>query len=461
MNGKLARIMSIILVLAMLLTAFGCASGETQSGSASETTASAEGDPSESSAEGETVSYPTKSPEEYEGELDYWVWGNYEERCTAPFFEKYPNVKINFVKVANGDYFTKLQTAIASGADMPDIGNLEMTPRRTWLNLDCWERLDAAPYNMDTSVLVDWALPLMTNEKGEITCAQIDNCIGGTVYNRQNTQELWGITEVADMEAKFQTTDDFIEASKAWKGKDLGYYMFAGVNDVWDAFFQLFPEQYVTEDGVMNFEAAILPTFEIIEALVANDAVGDITNWTPQWSAAFATNYATFYSGVTWMVYDNIEPNNPEGTVDKFGLMTPPGGGYSQGGTALAISKAAPQENKEIAWEFIRWFALSDGGAEAFLEFNHAPTLYKPYYESDYYEEYTDSMFAGQNTLKKYMEIGEHPNTRIRPMSRYDQLVSNAVTTALVELDNGATAQEALDIVKQEVLAQAPDLKDQ
>lgn len=70
-------------------------------------------------------------------------------------------------------------------------------------------------------------------------------------------------------------------------------------------------------------------------------------------------------------------------------------------------------------------------------------------------------MFAGQNTLKKYMEISEHPNTQVRPMSRYDQLVSNSVATALVELDNGATAEEALDIVKQEVLAQAPELKDQ
>lgn len=446
----------IVLLLTMLMSAFGCASGETQSGTTSS------GDLSSSdTAGGETVSYPTKSPEEYSGELDYWVWGNYEERCTAPFFEEYPNIKINFVKVAQGDYFTKLQTAIASQSDMPDIGNLEMTPRRTWLNLDCWERLDAAPYNMDTSVLVDWSLPLMTNEKGEITCAQIDNCIGGTVYNRQNTQELWGITEVEDMEAKFQTTDDFVEASAAWKGKDLGYYMFAGVNDVWDAFYQLFPEQYVTEDGVMNFEATILPVFEIIEALVANDAVGDITNWTPQWSAAFATNYATFYSGVTWMVYDNIEPNNPEGTVDKFGLMTPPGGGYSQGGTALAIAKTAPEENKEMAWEFIRWFALSEGGAQAFLDNNHAPTLYKPFYESDVYESYEDPMFAGQNILKKYMEISEHPNTKVRPMSRYDQLVSNSVATALVELDNGATAEEALDIVKQEVLAQAPELKDQ
>lgn len=449
------RMNCLALLIAMLCAAAGCSNGAQNSPPAG-TAAPA------SSKEEAAVSYPTKKPEEYEGEIDYWVWGDYEARCTDPFFEMYPNVKINFVKVANGDYFTKLQTAIASQSDMPDIGNLEQTPRRAWFNLNCWERLDAAPYNMDTSVLVDWSIPLMTNEAGEVVCAQIDNCIGGVVYNRQNVKELWGISEVDEMEAKFQTVDDYIKASEAWKGKDLGYYMYAGVNDVWDAFFQLFPEQYVTEDNVLNFEKAILPTFQIIEALVANDAVGDITNWTPQWSAGFATNYATFYSGVTWMVYDNIVPNNPPDTKDKFGLITPPGGGFNQGGTALAISKSAPQENKEIAWEFIRWFALSEGGAQAFLDKNHAPTLYEPFYSSEVYTTAAgnDPMFAGQNTLAKWMEISKHPNTKVRPMSRYDQLVSNSVSMALVEMDNGATAEEALEIVKKEVLSQAPELKD-
>jgi len=446
----LCIILTVIMIMPMVFT--GCAS---KNASPSNTS-------SLSTDNSATISYPTKKPEEYKGELDYWVWGDYEARCTDPFFIMYPNIKINFVKVAGGDYFTKLQTAIASKSDMPDIGNLEQTARLTELNLDVWERLDAAPYNLDKSVIVDWALPLMTNEKGEITCSQIDNCIGGIVYNRNDVKKLWGISEVNEMESKFKTTDDYIKASADFKGKDLGFYMYAGVNDVWDSFFQLFPEQYVTNDNVLNFEAAILPTFKIIEALVANNAVGKITNWTPQWSAAFATDYATFYSGVTWMVYDNIVPNNPKGTINKFGLITPPGGGYNQGGTALAIPKSISQGQKELAWEFIRWFTQSEGGAQAFLDKNHAPTLYKPFYENEAYTttKGNDPMFAGQNPLAKWMEISKHPNTKVRPMSKYDVLVSNCIATALVEMGNGATADAALTMVKKDVLSQASELKD-
>lgn len=453
-------ILSIIMIMPMVLS--GCGSNTASTGDASSSVPADNSIAPQDNNSAAALSYPTKKPEEYKGELDYWVWGDYEARCTEPFFKLYPNIKINFVKIANGDYFTKLQTAIAANSGMPDIANLEQTPRRTELNLNCWERLDAAPYNFDKSVIVDWALPLMTNDKGEITCAQIDNCIGGTVYNRNNVKKLWGISEVDEMESKFKTTDDYIAASAAFKGKDLGFYMFAGVFDVWDAFFQLFPEQYVTDDNVLNFEAAILPTFKIIQAIVANDAVGKIKNWTPQWSAAFATDYATFYSGVTWMVYDNIVPNNPKDTKDKFGLITPPGGGYNQGGTALAIPKSIPQGQKELAWEFIRWFTQSDSGAQAFLDRNHAPTLYKPFYTNEAYTTSVgnDPMFAGQNPLAKWMEISKNPNTKVRPMSKYDQLVSNSIQTALVEMGNGATAEEALKMVKKDVLSQAPELKD-
>lgn len=403
-------------------------------------------------------SYPTKSPEEYSGELDYWVWGNYEQRCTGPFFEKYPNIKINFVNVS--DYFVKLQTAIATGGDIPDIGNLEQTNRIATLDLNCWEVLDQDPYNADKSLLVDWSLPLMTNSKGEFTAVQIDNCIGGFAYNRQNAEQYFGISEVDEMEERFQTVEDYIEASELFKDGDGSHYMFGGAYDAFHAFYELnADEPNVLEDGTLNFDANIRPALEVVEKLVANNAVGDLQGWTPAWSAAFATDYATFFPAVTWMVYDNMIPNDPD-AVDKYGLITPPGGGFSWGGTALSISSASPEDKKEMAWEFIRWFTLDEGGAQAFLDNNHAPTLYKPFYESDVYASYEDVAFGGQNTLAKYMEISENPNTKVRPMSQWDPIVINVLESIIVnEMAKGMTADDAVELLTTECMSRAPELK--
>ena len=404
--------------------------------------------------------YPNKSPEDYSGELDYWVWGNYESRCTDPFFELYPNVKINFVTIASADYFTKLQTALAAGGDLPDIGNLEQTNRKALIELNCWERLDAEPYNMDTSVVVDWSLPLVTNSKDEIVAAQIDNCIGAVAYNRANAEKAFGISSVENMEARFQTLDDYVEASAWWKENgDNNHFMFGSAYDAFYFAYGLHADvANVTDDGKLDLESNILPAFEFVEKLVANNAVGHLEAWTPAWSASFSTDYATFFPAVTWMVYDNMIPNDPD-AVDKYGMITPPGGGYSWGGTALAISNSASDNNKEIAWEFIRWFCLSEGGAQAFLDKNHAPTLYTPFYESDVYQTYEDVAFAGQNTLGKYMEISTNTNVKVRPMTVYDPGIAAAFEGVLNEIENGMSAVDAAELVRNQVLSQYKNLK--
>ena len=78
-----------------------------------------------------------------QGEITVWSWGNYEKDGAADFNKFYPNINVTFVMVPGSDYLKKLQIAVASGGELPDVVQLEKTPRGKEFTLDAWERLDA------------------------------------------------------------------------------------------------------------------------------------------------------------------------------------------------------------------------------------------------------------------------------------------------------------------------------
>lgn len=49
------------------------------------------------------------------GEISIWVWGDYEEKGAMDFNQYYPNIKVNYVFIAQDEYPTKVQSAIVSG----------------------------------------------------------------------------------------------------------------------------------------------------------------------------------------------------------------------------------------------------------------------------------------------------------------------------------------------------------
>ena len=91
------------------------------------------------------LSAQSVDPKSLKGEISHWVWGDYEMKGASDFTLTYPNIKVNYVTIATSDYMKKLQTTAAAGGEMPDVANLEMTPRGTLVNLDIWENLDKAP----------------------------------------------------------------------------------------------------------------------------------------------------------------------------------------------------------------------------------------------------------------------------------------------------------------------------
>ena len=265
------------------------------------------------------------------GEITHWVWGDYEQKGASDFNKYYPNIKVNYVFIPQDEYTTKLQTAVASGLELPDVVNFEMTPRAMFASFDAWERLDAEPYNLDTSLLAPFSIPLISNPAGEITSVQIDNCVGGYVYNRELATKYLGTDDPDELEVLLPTLDSLIELGKKVAEESNGQdYLYSGVDDAFMAAFGLYTKDALVTDGKLTLDSSFLPAYEFCAQLVANNAVNRYMQWTPAWNTAFSQNNIVFWPGPSWYISFVVKVNDPD-AVGKYGFMTPPGGGFSWG----------------------------------------------------------------------------------------------------------------------------------
>lgn len=395
---------------------------------------------------------------ELSGEITQWVWGDYEIRGAADFNKYYPNIKVNYVSIPSDEYEQKILTTVATGGELPDVINIESAARGQISNMDILERLDAEPYNLKVDDMLPIGIPLVTNTKGEIVSVQVDNCVGGYAYDRNLAKKYFGTDDPEEMENMFQTLDDYVEKSKivGESGED---YMFASVDDAYSAVSPLFADEAFVTDGKLTMDNSVLPTYEFIEKLVANKAVGPYVEWTPAWYTSFASNHVVFYQAPAWFISFMMKPNDPD-SVGKWGFITPPRGGFSNGGTSYGIPKGAKEENKELAWTYINWLTMSQEGAESFYKAHATPTLYAPAYDTDLYAGEPDPYFGGQNVTAKIMEISQNVNTKARPVTTYDLTIKDSNAQSMRYLELGVSAAEAYARLKAEVLDMAPDLSE-
>lgn len=458
MATKVKSVLSILVILSMLGAVLAACGGNSSNSSntTKEAADSTQSTAPASSASGTDETAAEKNPEDYKGTITLWGWdSNYYETTFAEFNKTYPNIKLEVTNVAARDYLQKLQTAIAAGAELPDLLVGEMGWRGKAFNLNVWENLEEAPYNFDRSTVFDYLPPLTSTPKGEIVGLEQSVSPAAFAYRRDLAKEYFGTDDPKELEAMFPTWDALIDKGKEVLQQSGGkVFMFASTGELYNLFLGQ-NQNDLLENGELNVTSRVKDTLEMIIKIRDAGIVDKLELWSPQWNASFALGNHIFYPSANWSPQSVIKPNDPDGS-GRWGLMMPPGGPFSWGGTVFGISKDS--KNKELAWKYIEWLLLTKEGAEVSKTLNFFVPL-KSVYEDPEFSSITDPYFAGQDVGTFWMEEVV-PNIKLPKISEYDSLLTPATKVVLnvLNADPSTTLDDVLPNLLEDMRAKVPHM---
>ncbi|HEY5585217.1 MAG TPA: extracellular solute-binding protein [Ruminiclostridium sp.] len=451
LKSNFKKIASIILVIACLVSFVACGSNSATNTSDSSTVAG-----TTSAGSSNTTISGEKTV------ISMWGWETYEQQKEEfdKFSELNPNLKVEMTIIKQSDMPVRVQTALASGTQMPDIAWLEMSVRGKLLSLDCWDDLTKTPYNIDTSLLVPSMLPLATNEKGEFVGLDDGPSMAGIAFKRDLAKQYLGSDDPVEVQKMFPTWDAFIQKGKEVKEKSGGkIFMLPSLGDILVMARGQNNIPYAVGD-TLNLKESLGPAFQLCIDMKTAGIVDTIAMDSPAYNASIAEKNHMFLPAPYWGPRWIIDLNDPD-NKNMWGLMVPPGGGYPYGGTSWSIPKTAL--HKEEAIKLLKWLYLTEeGGAIRRDSYGYTIPL-KSLYEADS-KFYTGSNphFAGQDTLNYFTSVIAKSVAPSRQVYKYDSEIDNSTSlaiTALAASKKAMTADELVKIVEDDVIQKVPTLK--
>ena len=307
---------------------------------------------------------------ELSGTLTFMHFNPDEGPAFAKAFEdKYPGVKVEveIITDQNDTYLNAITANIRTGTDVPDVFAAEAAFVKRLVNVDGgYEDLSQAPYNAEdlNDKLLPFTIDIGRSEDGKIRALSHQGTPSAIGYKRSLATEHLGTDDPDEIAKMFASKEKILETAE--KLDKAGVNIFPGWNEVMRIYLGARDKGWVV-DGKLVIDDKVHEMIDLVKELRDKGYEGEINAWTNQWSAAiedeenFAWAIPTW--GLRWIIISSMEGEleNPKASAGEWGLAhasTP----YSWGGTWFGISQDS--ENKELAWEFIKFLTLDEEQAE-------------------------------------------------------------------------------------------------
>ena len=387
--------------------------------------------------------------DEPEVTLTYWGWdSNYYVPMMDAYSAIHPNVTFEPTATEWGDMLTKAQQALASGSDLPTIIPMDRTLIANWKKMDIMENL--LDYGLDTSRYNQALIAQATNDDGAVIGLFENVCPAGIAYKRDLAKEYFGTDDPAELQEMFKTYDDYVakgkEVAEASNGEVFLFHSGQAVAE-WLYFASETPN---CTDSTINATAKYTDIFEKLIALRDAGACDTYQNGTAEANATYAGKNHIFYPCPDWALTYYIEANDPDG-AGNWGLIQAPVD-YQHGGTAMGITKAATDEQKAAAYDFIVWCMSSQEGAEVGRDEGGYITSDETIATEEFAQRDDEDFFGGQEISKLFYQVIA-PNTEIPAASPFDNdivSVRNDVAQQIMD-DTSMTVEDAVAAANEEL----------
>jgi multiple sugar transport system substrate-binding protein len=390
-----------------------------------------------------------KKPADVTGTLTVWTWdtnffGMIEKMTTI-----YPNVKFDFVTVPGNDYMIKLQSALASGAAVPDILCAEINNIGRFYEMDISDDISRGPYHIDKDLLVPYLADIGTDGTGKFIGIPNTAGPGGLFYRRDLARQYLGSDDPDEISAMVTTWDDFIDVCKKVVVDSGGrVYGIAGIDGLIHPTVDQSTKPW-REGNKLMIEENYLDAYRLIKKISNAKIDGGMDEYTPAWHASFEQGNVLFYLGACWTQSFVIEVNDPNGT-GRWGVTSTPGGPYNWGGiwwTAYRNSK-----NKEAIAAWMRYEVSPQGGRNKYQMIHFYPGI-KSAYESDYLFQPND-FFGGENTTDYYLKTMQ--TMKMRDMLENDGTFYDTMGFYTKNLSRGETPENLVVQIENDIISQIP-----
>lgn len=383
--------------------------------------------------------------------ITYWGWdSNYYEPLFKAYEEKNPNIHFEPTAVEWGDMLTKAQQALASGSELPTMVAMDNVLIENWKELDICE--DLTKYDFDNSQYVESLAEKAVTDDGAVIGAQESINPAGIAYKRDLAKEYFGTDDPVELAAIFNSYDAYAAKGQEVYDKSGGkVHLFHSGQAVAEWLYFASDVQNMNGD-TLEYTAKMTDVMSTLVKLRDANAVDTYQNGTPEANATYAGDAHIFYPCPNWSLSYYIEGNDPEGS-GNWGLLRAPVD-YNHGGAALGITKDSSDEQKEAAYDFIKWAVEGDGTIIARDDVGYV-TPYKKLMEDQEWVKMSDKdieFFGGQDIGKVfYQEIA--PNMASVPSSAWDNSIVNVRNDIAQQLmdDKSMTLQQAIGIGQDQI----------
>ncbi|MBQ1423282.1 MAG: carbohydrate ABC transporter substrate-binding protein [Lachnospiraceae bacterium] len=445
MKRKLTAIVTAISMVTVLAACGGSApASSTTAAPAETTTAAATEAPAATEAAAETEA--AAAEESSEGKVfNIYAWN--EE--FKGFFEKYyqvpDGVTVNWIITPsdNGAYQQKLDEALLNQANAADDDKVDMFLAEAdyilkYAGSEATQDITALGVS-DFSNTYKYTVQAASDNNGVVKGVSFQCCPSALIYRRSIAEDVLGVSEPDEVQAKLDSWDKFNAVAK--DAKDKGYYMTASFAETYRVFSNNCTMPWVDADNNLQFDPQIEAWIAQTEDFINNDYTLTAGIWDDEKNAQmFADGKTMCFFGPAW--YFNFCMGNAQdpdkGCSGDWAICEGPAAHF-WGGTWLMAP--AGTDNPTMLADVMNTFINDEEVCSALVaneaQFSNNQKVNAKFAED---ESYGNEFLGGQNDVAVFSAMTD--NIVWENHTIYDQLLNEGLQNQLQQYFKGSVDKD-------------------